>query len=495
MNLVSAPWIPAVRSDGTRDLFSLDDLFAQAHTLRDLAVKPHERIALMRLLLCITQAALDGPADEEAWENCGPLIQPRVKEYLEKWRSKFELFGDGERFLQVANLMPGKSDDEGNPATKLDLSLATGNNPTLFDNAAGDPRAVAAAHAALSLLTFQCFSPGGRIGVAKWNGKDTPGKGSSNHAPCVPSSMVHTLLLGDSLLETVRLNLLTHEMIADAFTGKRGQPVWEQPPVGAGDSAAVDNATSTYLGRLVPLARCIRLQPDGTSLILANGLDFPLFPAFREATATIIQRKEELGLLPASTGRSLWRQLGPIAVRRKSARDAISGPLALMHEFRSDEVGLWIGALVTDKAKIEDVVEGFYRVPRSMLDAPSRVAYERGVHHAEETESALIQAVKQFAHELKIGSPAYDHARQHFWTRVEQSLPDLFAVARDLTLDDELPASAWGRAVQAAARDAYEQCCPCQTPRQIQAYVLGLRRLFLSAVSKSAKANKGTSHE
>ncbi len=69
MNLTRDPWIPAVRNDGTRDLFSLDDLFAQAHTLRDLAVKPHERIALMRLLLCITQAALDGPADEEAWES------------------------------------------------------------------------------------------------------------------------------------------------------------------------------------------------------------------------------------------------------------------------------------------------------------------------------------------------------------------------------------------------------------------------------------------
>ena len=66
MNLTLDPWIPAVRADGTRDLFSLHALFAEAHTLRDLAVKPHERIALMRLLLCITQAALDGPADEDA---------------------------------------------------------------------------------------------------------------------------------------------------------------------------------------------------------------------------------------------------------------------------------------------------------------------------------------------------------------------------------------------------------------------------------------------
>jgi CRISPR system Cascade subunit CasA len=83
MNLTIDPWIPAIRADGRRDLFSLQDLFAQAHELRDLAVKPHERIALMRLLLCIAQAALDGPEDENAWEQCHSLIQPRVRVYLD----------------------------------------------------------------------------------------------------------------------------------------------------------------------------------------------------------------------------------------------------------------------------------------------------------------------------------------------------------------------------------------------------------------------------
>lgn len=495
MNLTCDPWIPAVRSDGLRDLFSLEDLFAQAHTLRDLAVKPHERIAVMRLLICITQAALDGPKDEEAWENCRLLIQPRVKDYLRQWRAKFELFGDGVRFLQVANLVSGKSDDEATPATKLDLAFATGNNPTLFDNEAVDLRPVAAGRAALCLLTFQCFSPGGRIGVAKWDGNDTPGIGSSNHAPCAPSSMVHTLLIGDSLLETIWLNLLTHDMIADAFSGNLGQPVWEQPLSSAIHSAAVHNATSTYLGRLVPLARCIRLQPDGRSVVLANGPDYPLFPTFRESTATIIQKKDELGLLPASTGRSLWRQLGPITVRNRSGRDPISGPLALRHEIRSESIGLWMGALVTDKAKIEDLIEGFYKVPHSMLDPFGRAAFERGVQYAESTESALIQAVKQFAEVLKVAKPAYERARQHFWTRVEQSLPALFAIARELTPEVELPGSVWGRAVQAAALDAYQQVCPSKTPRQIHAHALGLRRLSRTAVSKSAKPKKATSHE
>ncbi len=493
MNLTLEPWIPALRADGRRDLFSLHDLFAQAHELRDLAVKPHERIALMRLLLCIAQAALDGPADEAGWETCEPLIQPRVRNYLNQWQAAFELFGDGPRFLQLPNLKPGKESDEGNAATKLDLALATGNNSTLFDNRAGEGRTLAAARSALNLLTFQCFAPGGRIGVAKWNGKETAGKGSSNHAPCTPSSMVHTLVLGGTLLETLHLNLLTQENSADFHGPDRwGKPIWEQPSEKPDDKAASENANTTYLGRLVPLSRAVRLADDGFSIILANGLDYPIFPAFREATATVIKRKEELALLPASTHRSLWRQLAAVSVTRRSRADAVGGPLALIHATTAAETTLWVGALVTDKAKIEDVVESTYSLPAGMFTDFGRAAYEKGVAHAEEREGGLIQAVKAYASALKVVSPASDRARQLFWTRVEQHLSSLFDLARNTDLVADLPNSPWGKAVQAAALDAYEQSCPRQTPRQIQAYVLGLRKLTF--VPKPAKPTPA-SHE
>ncbi len=487
MNLTVDPWIPAVRADGSRDLFSLQNLFSEAHSLRDLAVRPHERIALMRLLLCVTQAALDGPEDETGWEECEPLIQPRVRGYLQEWRGAFELLGSGTRFLQFNNLEPGKADAEGNSATKLDLSLATGNNTTLFDNGAGAARSVTIARAALNLLTFQCFSPGGRIGVARWNGAETPGKGSSNHAPCTPSSMVHTFVLGPSVLATIRLNLLTKEVVADHVTHGWGRPCWEARPDQPGDSGAVLNATQTYLGRLVPLSRAIRLADDGLSILLANGLDYPIFPGFREPTATVVQRKDELGLLPASVGRSLWRQLPAIAVKRRARADQTAGPLALNHSTQGHQVALWIGALVTDKAKIEDVVEANYTLPAGLFTETGRLAYEKGVNHAEEYEAALFQAVKAHAGELKVVSPAYDRARQHFWTRVEQGLPALFDVARQLTPPDQLPTSTWGQVVRAAALDAYEQSCPRQTPRQVQAFALGLRRLH--SATKSTKAN------
>ena len=53
----------------------------------------------MRLLICIAQAALDGPADYDDWKDCQPHVAPASLEYLDRWQYAFELFGDGQRFL------------------------------------------------------------------------------------------------------------------------------------------------------------------------------------------------------------------------------------------------------------------------------------------------------------------------------------------------------------------------------------------------------------
>ena len=74
---------------------SLRDAFVRGHELQDLAVRPHERIALMRLLVCVAQAALDGPHDFDDWESSQPRIATAALDYLERWQNAFELFGIG----------------------------------------------------------------------------------------------------------------------------------------------------------------------------------------------------------------------------------------------------------------------------------------------------------------------------------------------------------------------------------------------------------------
>jgi len=93
----------------------------------------------------------------------------------------------------------------------------------------------------------------------------------------------------------------------------------------------------------------------------------------------------------------------------------------------------------------------------------------------------------------KVAAPAYDKARQQFWTRVEQHLSSLFDLARNIDLVADLPNSAWGKAVQSAVIDAYEHSCSRQTPRQIEAYAYGLRRLNFRPKVNQPTTN--TAHE
>src|ERR1035437_1514292 len=270
MNLTTDPWIPVVWNDGATRAASLADIFVRGHEIRDLAVRPHERIALMRLFLCVAHAALDGPADQEEWQDLLARLPAAARSYLQRWGAAFELFGDSQRFLQVPNLKAIKAkDDEVSSLSKLDMALATGSNPTLFDNSGGDGRAFPPDPLALALLTSQCLSPGGTIGVALWNSKPTFGwksypkaaPGQSSHAPCLPGSMLHAFPRGANLLATIHLNLLPRDAVVTlpGITGW-GRPVWEQMPSSPADKAFITNAAQTYLGRLVPISRAIRMD-------------------------------------------------------------------------------------------------------------------------------------------------------------------------------------------------------------------------------------------
>ena len=501
MNLTTDPWIPVLWNDGATTPASLTDLFARGHEIRDLAVRPHERIALMRLAMCIAHAALDGPTDGDEWTNSLQRLPSTAVQYLKKWRGSFELLGAGPRFLQVSNLVGTKSDeDEATSVSKLDVSLATGNNPTLFDNSGGSERTFTPAQLALMLLTFQAYSPGGTIGVALWNGKPTvgwksypkPAPGQSGHAPCLPGSMLHTFVRASDFLNTLHINLITKED-ATLLPGIRswGRPVWELVPSSAEDIAPTTNATATYVGRLVPLSRAIRLQEKG--LLLANALDYPSWPESREATASVkvreVKGQPERFIVAASLEKAPWRELNALTIKTVSV-SSNGGPMALNNLTGTAAFDLWVGGLVADKAKVLDTVEAVYYIPAVMLQTAGQQCYEKGVKFAEDAAWGLGRAVSTYHAELgdSLDRPeARDRrdqlrakAASQFWTQAERNVSRLLAA-----VDSTAPPfdyrtwrqSDWGKNVLHFAREAYELACPRQTARQMQAFVKGLSSL------------------
>lgn len=515
MNLVTEAWIPVVRPNGKPDTANLMQVFTEGRQFSDLAVRPHERIALMRLLVCIAQASLNGPEDIEALDDASNALPQAAKKYFEKWEPSFNLFDSDKPFLQISKIakLPkaGKTDEGGEAndltsAGKLDFALATGNNALLFDH--GGHRNFSPETLALMLLTFQQFSPGGLIAKVTWGGKET--SKSSAHAPCTPSSMLHTFLRRDTLLDTICANLLTRETIAQHFNKpfdeRWGQPIWEWMPKNFGDKKAIENATQTYLGRLVPLTRLIRLV-DGNNMLLGDGLTYPAFEIFSaEVSATVVVNRggTERKLLRADT-KAVWRELSALTVSRK--QDGIGGALVLGNVPENVAFDLWVGALLTNKATILDTAESVFHIPTNMRTDNGRAAYAGEVQWAENIAGKLGWAVETYRKESdggwegrlemtkpqdrwKLKEKLRAAAVHHYWTAVEKQRLLLMAHVEAIGTTAEAveqTRDAWHKAMHGAARQAYALACGQETPRQIRAFALGLGKLFAKQQSHDAQ--------
>jgi CRISPR system Cascade subunit CasA len=267
------------------------------------------------------------------------------------------------------------------------------------------------------------------------------------------------------------------------------------------DAEAVYNANRTYLGRLTPLARTIRLADDCRSLILANGLEYGTYAedGWREPSATVVTRTVKKQptrvVLSASIDKAVWRELHALTVK---GAGQVGGPAVLQNISGEDAFDLWVGALVADQAKPVDTIESVFHVPAAMLTETSQMVYEKGVRLAEATEFRVKRAVSVYHKELgdNLDRPEMRKRRQQiqssaasqFWTDVEQAVPRLMEVAaapESLGLNSEWHKTAWGQSVWRATRAAYEHACPHETPRQIRAYALGLQTLFAAPAEQA----------
>lgn len=95
-NLVDEPWIPVAGVGRV----SLAQLFENPQ-YRSLGGNPVQKIAVMKLLLAIAQAAAT-PADEHAWRALGAEgLACSCGAYLDRWHERFYLYGE-RPFLQMS---------------------------------------------------------------------------------------------------------------------------------------------------------------------------------------------------------------------------------------------------------------------------------------------------------------------------------------------------------------------------------------------------------
>lgn len=476
-NLINSPWIPVRwRKDaasGTPALVSLDEAFRRISEIADLDCAPHERIALTRLLVCITHAALGAPEDDESWDGFGDDMATAVSEYLHRddIRPHFNLLGDGPRFLQSKKNSARAS--EGYPLCKIFFQLSSGNSPKLLDHWGEDARPWSPHAAALGLLCLQNFFVGGSMASkVKGNG------------PSLKS--LQMLLIGESLQTTVLRNCMDMETIKQSG-GVLGAPVWVAPPDG------------NLLARLAPTSCALWLSDDLASTLIDQGHQYPEFEAYRDPYATVLTINDNRRLLRANLEKGIWRDLH-LLTNAKSSEDT-AGPLNLQsfnaRRELEEETQLWVGELIKAKdAKIIDCTESTFTVPHQLFCEDGRRIYAAGIDHTENISKSLYGAIKTYWSALKHENPPISEGQKQFWHRLDQQHRTLIQLAGDPESRRGQPAfgaegaeDAWTKLVRKAAQSAFDAVCPRSTPRQIQAYANGIKPLIRALYPKSKESN------
>lgn len=260
-NLIDEPWIPV--ADHGRA--SLRDIFSNPE-LRSLGGNPVEKIALLKLLLAIAQAAAT-PPDEHAWRSMGSDgLAQKCLAYLQHWHERFWLHGE-RPFLQLPAISAATQASYG----ALAPWVATGNTTVLNDGQVGSIPDDATR--ALLLLCQMAFPLGGKktdnsvtLSPGYTGKKNDKGKPSSGRAgPAVGHmGLLHSFLVGESIQQTLWLNLVTTRQIEDSrkFPAGLGKAPWESMPEGENDQIARELRQS-LMGRLIPLARFCLLTDEG----------------------------------------------------------------------------------------------------------------------------------------------------------------------------------------------------------------------------------------
>lgn len=488
-NLIDEPWIPVLMQDGTNRRVSLGEIFADTGgDIADLALNPYERVAVFRLLLCIAQAALSPERlkDERAWRTAKTSVGPVSSDYLKKWHDRFFLYGS-HAFLQPDDVV-ALNENSYKPYSTLVFELASGNNSTLFDHAAVDPlRLISRFTLAIGFMTYQNFSANGLSGKCLWSGVET--EKSVKGAPCREQSMLFTLLRGNSIVESIWLNLLTSEQVRNDLRAEWGCPAWELNSMSRSDS---DKLSQTFLGHLAPLSRSLKFEKGASKCILGGGLIYQPLPSWREQMASLTTKDDgSPTYISANPSRMPWRDL--TSILSVHGTRGCKGALALRHidSFsEEDSFSIWTGGIKWEpgQAKLIDTVEWSVTLSVSMIEDLPLQRYGNAIKWAERQRTNLRYATKGYAGILKVDNASryYQPAEHIYW--------DLLAKPENQKLvqsvDSPTYMDDWKEATRKAAEEAYRRACPAVTARQMEAFAQGFSKLWIPDDSqKSGELN------
>ncbi|WP_433225998.1 type I-E CRISPR-associated protein Cse1/CasA [Actinomadura formosensis] len=489
-DLTDQPWLPVLRTDGTSDVLSLREVFAQARTLRRIVGDlPTQEFALIRLLLAILHDAIDGPQDLDAWEelwNSGlPLEQ--ITEYLDEYRERFDLLHPRTPFLQTPSLHTAKH--EVSPLDKIVADVPNG-APYFTMRARGVER-LGFAEAARWLVHAQTFDTSGIKTGAVGDPRAKGGRGYPQGVAWA-GNLGGVLAAADDLHETLLLNLIAFDTETLRADPKNDRPAWTREVPTARPMDEVEAARRPYGPRDLYTwpSRRVRLHFDGEGVfgvVLAYG--DPLAPrnlhayepmtAWRRSPAQEKKLKEAQVYLPRvhDPARSAWRGLGALiagkaegAEQRQEAaaivrprildwlaRLTIEGPLPQSRLLRARLIGAVYG---TQQSIIDEVIDDEVAMPVALLheqDSELGVEVIDAVSDAENAVGILGDLAADLARAAgDAADPRKDAARDLGFGTLDGPFRDWLAALKPED-DPRLARAAWQRTARDKIRNLGEE--------------------------------------
>ncbi len=346
----------------------------------------------------------------------------RVNTYFAEWADRFDLFHEKYPFFQRA----GFTTKEPSGINRLAQELSRGNNAALFDHTTDDPPpALTPARAARVVVAEQAFAVGG--------GKSDTG--NTTHAPLVSGAVV--LARGDTLFETLWLNLTVFSNKDPVASLPDDVPVWERPPT---EPHKQPGRPRGYLDYLTWQSRTLRLHPEEVNgkvmvrrVSYAQGRKLEVPAGFYDPMIAYSRSKEE-GDRPVrlSENRDLWRDSATLF--QFAEADQFKGPTTLhtLAHFELKEVlpraaryRVSVFGLCTDKAKVNFWRHETLPLPLAYLDRPELVeSLKHSLELAEAVKDALRKAAWAAAANWLTGSAEMNPDKDRVSAVVDSFAPD-----------------------------------------------------------------------
>ncbi len=474
-NLIDESWIPIVDIGRV----SLKELFSNHH-YRALGGNPVQKIALTKLLLAIAQAA-STPKDDEAWAELGANdLAANCLAYLDKWHECFWLYGE-QPFLQ----MPAVSSASVQSFGAVLAEIATGNTTVLTQDQI--EKTLYDADKALLIVVLMGFGLGGKktdnsVVLSKGYSGKANGKGKSSSGKSGPSigfyGFLHNFLVGQSLIESLWLNLLTIEQLSQVriYSSGLGTAPWELMPEGEVCDTAKSLQTS-LMGRLIPLSRFCLLTDTG--LHYSEGIAHQGYKeGVVDPSISVNFSDKEPKTIWTDPERRPWRFLTALLsflgqssstgfdcyhlrFGLKRARDQVN------------ELGIWSGGLrVSNNAGeqyvsgSDDSVESLITLPQSVLGTFWFANLQLEMTDLEQLSKIVYSATLNYFKSQNMESKGQAGlASNLFWQLCERKFQDLVNVC-----DDTDQAQSLRKNFAGFANQAYDTYCAKDTARQLDAW-------------------------